>query len=341
MVLKKIFVTSLMGICFFLNGCDKPTPEPMVEEIKKPSEEEINKQRKVDFLNEISGVWSDGSSLITIYYDHGNLQFLVDDEPKLIDIGDIDLENETVNLLAYGKDDGKKIIWTFRKIKNEDKTGFNLGVTLHDGSSRSLSFVRKISNDDKQRIQNIYLENQSNESEYKSLSSYSDSNNQENLDDPEVYPANNDTQNNEQVSIASSSCESDKFKIYQRRFNIYAQNQGISESSPEYEQSIKLAKLSIQKSCATESESEIVGKPSFSCEKARGYVEETICSTAKLAALDMKASHAYSSAKFFADDKDLFNKIGVNWRKKRGQCTTVECIEQSYLERIQYLNTQY
>jgi hypothetical protein len=38
------------------------------------------------------------------------LQFLVDDEPKLIDIGDIDLENETINLLAYSKDDGKKII---------------------------------------------------------------------------------------------------------------------------------------------------------------------------------------------------------------------------------------
>jgi hypothetical protein len=32
----------------------------------------------------------------------------------------------------------------------------------------------------------------------------------------------------------------------------------------------------------------------------------------------MKASHAYSSAKFFADDKDLFNKVGVNWRKREG-----------------------
>ena len=330
-----------MGVCFLLSGCEKLKPESIKEEIKQPSAEEIDKQRKVDFLNEISGVWSDGSSLITIYYDHGNLQFLVDDEPKLIDIGDIDLENETVNLLAYGKDDGKKIIWTFRKIQNEDKTGFHLGATLHDGSSRSLSFVRKISNDDRQRIQNVYLENQNNESEYKSLSSYSESNNEESLDDPEVYTTNDYSRSNQKDGVTPSDCKSDKFKIYQRRFNVYAQNQGMVESSPEYVQSIKLAKLSIQKSCATERESEITGKPSFSCEKARGYVEETICSIAKLAALDMKASHAYSSAKFFADDKDLFNKIGVNWRKKRGQCTTVECIEQSYLERIQYLNTQY
>ena len=89
-----------MGVCFLLSGCEKLKPESIKEEIKQPSAEEIDKQRKVDFLNEISGVWSDGSSLITIYYDHGNLQFLVDDEPKLIDIGDIDLENETVNLLA-------------------------------------------------------------------------------------------------------------------------------------------------------------------------------------------------------------------------------------------------
>jgi hypothetical protein len=46
---------------------------------------------------------------------------------------------------------------TLKKVQNEDETAFNLRVTFHDGSARSLSFVRKISNDDKQRIQNIYL----------------------------------------------------------------------------------------------------------------------------------------------------------------------------------------
>jgi hypothetical protein len=142
--MSKLISASLVTFCFLLNGCDKTKPEPIKEEIKQPSVEEIDKQRKVDFLNEISGVWSDGSSLITIYYDHGNLQFLVDDEPKLIDIGDIDLENETINLLAYSKDDGKKIIWTLKKVQNEDETAFNLRVTFHDGSARSLSFVRKL-----------------------------------------------------------------------------------------------------------------------------------------------------------------------------------------------------
>ena len=40
-------------------------------------------------------------------------------------------------------------------------------------------------------------------------------------------------------------------------------------------------------------------------------------------------------------NKDQFYKAASDWRKRRGKCTTEECIEQAYLDRIQYLNTKY
>lgn len=339
-ILRKLLLLSVIGSCLILNGCDKSKTEVVQEEVEQPSLGEMERQNEIELLNEISGVWTDNRSLITLNYNGGDFQLLVDEKPIFVNIGDIDLDNNTVNLLAYKTSDGKQVIWTFKKVLDDDSSGFTLRLTFHDGSSQSLGFVRKISNDDKQRITNIYLEDQNSGNTNLKEFAYADDANLS-QDDTKSYSSQDFSQNDQENGTVSSNCESDKFNTYQRRFKVYSQDQGLMESSPEYKQAIKLAKISIQQSCAKESEAEIVGKPSFNCQKAKGYVEETICSTVKLGALDTKAAHAYSSAKFFAMDKDQFYKAASDWRKRRGKCTTEECIEQVYLDRIQYLNTQY
>jgi hypothetical protein len=133
-------------------------------------------------------------------------------------------------------------------------------------------------------------------------------------------------------------CESQKFDLYKTRYAMWAENQGIIIDSPEYKKNIVLAKESIDQTCLKEKVAADSGIPSFSCTKAKGYVEETICSTPKLALLDVKAVHAYSAAKFFAKDKDEFMLAASQWRKERGKCTSVECIEQQYVNRIAALN---
>ena len=111
-------------------------------------------------LNHISGVWKDNSNTMwTIVVDGGQLQFLLDDEPKLAKIGDIDTENQTVNLLVQRSDTGQEAIWTIRKIDSKNGTdGFTLNVIIHDGESYDLGFVRKIGIVDTNRIHNIFLE---------------------------------------------------------------------------------------------------------------------------------------------------------------------------------------
>lgn len=111
-------------------------------------------------LNEISGVWkSSDNTMWTIVVDGGQLQFLLDDKPILAKIGDIDTENQTVNLLIQRSDTGQEAIWTIRKINSKNESdGFTLNVIDHDGETYDLGFVRKIGVDDKNRIHNIFLQ---------------------------------------------------------------------------------------------------------------------------------------------------------------------------------------
>lgn len=142
-----------------LAGCDKlPTQQAeATSQANQKTPKELKKEAQIKLLNDISGVWSDKSSLVTIYYNDGLLQILFDDLPILANIGDIDTENQTVNILVVKKIDNEEGIITIRKKENLDGTGFTLSMTgFTSGMSAELSFVRKVGTDDKNRINRIY-----------------------------------------------------------------------------------------------------------------------------------------------------------------------------------------
>lgn len=146
--------TLCLCVVFFM-GCNKK-PEDSVEKTIKVSELDLSQQQKQSLLDEFSGVWSDNNELMTFYYDGTAVHLIIDDEAKEVKLGDIDLQNETINLLVTKVEDYEQGIITLRRVWNEAKTEFTLNFTGFDGSNVPLGFVRKIGNDDKTRIENIY-----------------------------------------------------------------------------------------------------------------------------------------------------------------------------------------
>lgn len=149
----KILAVSICLILF--SGCQKE-PKTAPEQTVQITEAERIEQQKKALLEDFSGVWTDHHDLMTVYYDGTAIHLIVNDEAKEVKLGDIDLQNETINLLVTKIDDYQQGIFTLRRLWNEDKTKFTLAFTSFDGESGELGFVRKIGNDDKTRIENIY-----------------------------------------------------------------------------------------------------------------------------------------------------------------------------------------
>jgi len=153
---RAILIALTTGI--LLTGCDGPLSQ--TSETTAPANqktpEELKKEAQLELLNDISGVWSDGDSLLTIHYQDNQIQFLVDDTPLLVRIGDVDPTNKTVNILITRKDNDEEEIVTLKKKDNVEKTAFTLVMTSFTASTDTFSFVRKIGTDDKNRINKIY-----------------------------------------------------------------------------------------------------------------------------------------------------------------------------------------
>ena len=131
-MLRKIFY-SLGLLLVLLSGC-KETP-------------------KVSLLDEVSGVWKpqgeDG--LMMLSNEGGKLKFVADAVLVPVSLGGIDTEQETINLTVPGKD-GAPMVWTLRRIWDKEHKSFHLSLTLHDGKQADLSFVRKLTKEDLDRI---------------------------------------------------------------------------------------------------------------------------------------------------------------------------------------------
>lgn len=154
---QAILITLTAGL--LLAGCDRSSTQKTdaTAPANQKNPEELKKEAQINLLNDVSGVWSDRGSLVTIYYHDGLLQVVFEDRPILASIGDIDIENQTVNILVVKKADNEEAIITIRKKENPDGTGFGLVMTgFTSGMEGELTFVRKIGTDDKNRISKIY-----------------------------------------------------------------------------------------------------------------------------------------------------------------------------------------
>lgn len=80
-------------------------------------------------------------------------------------------------------------------------------------------------------------------------------------------------------------------------------------------------------------------RASFPCEKASTKIEKMICSDPVLAELDVTLAARYKSERTLSDDKDLSKREQRGWMKERNQCSTPQCVADSYVNRIDQLET--
>lgn len=82
-------------------------------------------------------------------------------------------------------------------------------------------------------------------------------------------------------------------------------------------------------------------KPSFSCSKAAGAAEQTICSSAALAGYDRSVTAAYHRATATSDDKASLKQEQMDWIKARNLCAKDEaCLQKSMHDRVDQLMQQ-
>jgi uncharacterized protein YecT (DUF1311 family) len=88
---------------------------------------------------------------MTLHYAGGKVQMAFDDVLIPVTLGNVDSDQETVNLNVTPKS-GSPIIWTVRRIWDKERKSFHLSLTLHDGKQDDFSFVRKVSTEDVSRM---------------------------------------------------------------------------------------------------------------------------------------------------------------------------------------------
>ena len=112
------------------------------------------------FLEEISGVWraKTDATMISIVYTDKKIRLLFGDNAIPVTLGEIDNDNKTVNLNLTL--DGKPAVWTIRQVWDKENKSSHLVLTLQNGIQDELTFVRKISSDDLNRIANAEARSQ-------------------------------------------------------------------------------------------------------------------------------------------------------------------------------------
>ena len=145
-------MVGMILLCAFLVACGKSESDK-----SNASGSSSTDSKATELVRSVSGVWSVANSgLITIDFRNDQLQLIVDDEPKYVRLGDVDVANETVNLILKRTSDQKDIIWTLHRIWDTNKVSYHLELILDNGSRDELSFVRTITADDVNRIANLY-----------------------------------------------------------------------------------------------------------------------------------------------------------------------------------------
>lgn len=78
---------------------------------------------------------------------------------------------------------------------------------------------------------------------------------------------------------------------------------------------------------------------SFDCTKAKSDAEKAICQDDELSKLDEELNKVYKEVLGKDDNKDNLKQDQHKWIEERGKCNNVDCIQQSYVNRL-YTMTQ-
>ena len=152
-------VVVVIGAIIFLTlsrGKDESPPvavaasetQRQVSDVVVPDSEEAKKA----LLNDISGAWSDGKAMVYIVYQDNKFQVWLGTDLLAASLGNVDAEHGTVNVVSTDPETKIEVISTVKKIWNTDKTSYKLELVGNNGERYKLDFVRKISNDDLNRL---------------------------------------------------------------------------------------------------------------------------------------------------------------------------------------------
>jgi hypothetical protein len=103
-------------------------------------------------MDSVSGVWkpAEGGGLLTVYVSGNQAQASEGDKALSVRLGDVDPGNGTVVLKVTTR--GKEELRTLARLESEDGGSDSLQIIGDDGGEHYYSFVRKISNDDLNRM---------------------------------------------------------------------------------------------------------------------------------------------------------------------------------------------
>ena len=247
------------------------------------------KRNEKSILDEISGVWrakTDGS-LISIIYLNNKINFLIGNDNIAVTLGDIDKINKTVNFNITLKDSGKPGVWTIRQIWDNEHKSFHLELTMHDGTQDELTFVRKISNDDLNKIAS------------------SESRNRPGSISEAVKPVENaNTVKQEETAPAQAAAPSPA--------PIPTTSGGSTVNVPPNQ----TPSGTITQQPQQDTDKNVNNwTPSFDCAKVSSGPERLICSNKVLSTLDVKMAQVYKEALSSAGDKESLKKNQSTWRK--------------------------
>lgn len=291
---KKLVVVIFAVAVFALSGCGKE-----------------NKTAPSSMLDEVSGVWKEqtGNGLMTIVYADKKVRMLFDDTFVPVTVGDIDETNRTVNFNVTVAATGKPGVWTVREIYNADKSAFHLQLTLHDGSQDDFGFVRKISNDDLNRIASL-----------------------------EVQPPKANSAAT--MAAAASTVEAQPEKVSAPATPVASVAPvAVEPASTPVPTPAPTEPQAVDASPAPAATQPTAFAPSFDCAKVSGGPERLICGSSQLSALDVELGQAYKRLMSETPDKAALKAEQVEWRKKeRDACSTADCVAQAYRSRIDELD---
>jgi uncharacterized protein YecT (DUF1311 family) len=288
---------------------------------------EKSTQPTVGILDEISGVWrASDSTMVSIIYADKKVRLLFGEDPMPVSLGEVDNANKTANLNVTLAN-GKAGVWTIRQLWDKQKTTFHLQLTTHDGIQDELSFVRKISTDDLNKIANAEARTKPGSIGESVKTAQTVAATAPVVVAPVIATAPTPVI---ATPVAATAVVETPVAITPAVATPIANAvnpAGPAAPAPERTQSAPTAPGTM------------AWTPSFDCAKASTGPERLICSNKELSEADVKLAQAYKVAANTSSDKDVLRNAQNAWRKnERDACSDVNCMLAAYQNRTGQLS---